>query len=429
MASGAQHAELEFILGESVDLLEVFDLVRLSCASRFLSLVPWPTTSECRKAPLLTSQVATSLVERLHRPSFIKTACIAAPKCAENDGARRHEQVLRDTADEGAHRATMAIAVLAVQSHTHSKILVDAGALGALAARARANKESHRSSASWALEALASTGKHLSQFKSIGAASLLVELLHDSEAATRCSAATTIERLTERDTTPNDYVGVIRAGAVGVLLEMLRDDVESAKARALSALCTLAEIDEGTHIARANGFPILVNVLRQGTVSCKEAAAEVLLVAMVNNHCNIVAFQAAGGLDSLVALAFQEGCREVHHIVGIFSLFTDAAGPTSFRTAVAAGVVAALVRMLSIPDAAYDIPDILDTLQSIVEPAGAWSSVVEAAGIPELVRLAHDDVEPGHDQAIEILVSISRDDMDVARKSILEAGFPVDSYM
>ncbi|KAH8061477.1 hypothetical protein JL722_4104 [Aureococcus anophagefferens] len=134
-----------------------------------------------------------------------------------------------------------------------------------------------------------------------GAIPLLVELLRDGTASGKEKSARALCSLAGNNRA--NQVQIVAAGAIPPLVELLRDGSAEAKLQAATALCYLAfNNDNKVAIARRR-HPAARRAPTRRQRAAKTSAAVTLRSLADNNDASAVAIAAAVGFDALVELA------------------------------------------------------------------------------------------------------------------------------
>ena len=138
-----------------------------------------------------------------------------------------------------------------------------------------------------------------------GAVPLLVELLRDGSAEAKLTVARALHFLTFPHYAAGNRVLIAEAHGIPPLVALLRDGNADAKLEAAAALRYLAyNAANKVLIAEAGGIPLLVDLMRdRSTTDANQWAACALRHLARNNDANQVAIAAAVGLEALVELA------------------------------------------------------------------------------------------------------------------------------
>ena len=130
----------------------------------------------------------------------------------------------------------------------------------------------------------------------------LVVALGAGDAGVTEAAARALWRLAAHENDAN-RVAIVKAGAIGPLVELLSLGSDNAKEQAAGALRNLSiNAANRAAIAAAGAIAPLVELLRRGSASAKESAVGALL-HLANNDANAAAIVAAGGIAPLEQLA------------------------------------------------------------------------------------------------------------------------------
>ena len=170
-----------------------------------------------------------------------------------------------------------------------------------------------------------------------GAVPLLVELLRDGSAEAKLTVARALHFLTFPHYAAGNRVLIAEAHGIPPLVALLRDGNADAKLEAAAALRYLAyNAANKVLIAEAGGIPLLVDLMRdRSTTDANQWAACALRHLARNNDANQVAIAAALSLEALVELV-----RRDRVILEGRTLFSNAGGPAKRKAAL---VVAALL--------------------------------------------------------------------------------------
>ena len=170
-----------------------------------------------------------------------------------------------------------------------------------------------------------------------GAVPLLVELLRDGSAEAKLTVARALHFLTFPHYAAGNRVLIAEAHGIPPLVALLRDGNADAKLEAAAALRYLAyNAANKVLIAEAGGIPLLVDLMRdRSTTDANQWAACALRHLARNNDANQVAIAAALSLEALVELV-----RRDRVIFEGNTLFSNAGGPAKRKAAL---VVAALL--------------------------------------------------------------------------------------
>ena len=167
-----------------------------------------------------------------------------------------------------------------------------------------------------------------------GAIPLLVELLRDGSAEAKLTVARALHFLAYA---AGNRVLIAEAHGIPPLVALLRDGNADAKLEAAAALRYLAyNAANKVLIAEAGGIPLLVDLMRdRSTTDANQWAACALRHLARNNDANQVAIAAALSLEALVELV-----RRDRVIFEGNTLFSNAGGPAKRKASL---VVAALL--------------------------------------------------------------------------------------
>ena len=170
-----------------------------------------------------------------------------------------------------------------------------------------------------------------------GAVPLLVELLRDGSAEAKLTVARALHFLTFPHYAAGNRVLIAEAHGIPPLVALLRDGNADAKLEAAAALRHLAYNHMNQLlIPEAGGIPPLVDLLRDGSnLDAKQWATCALRHLGRNNDANQVAIAAALSLEALVELV-----RRDRVIFEGNTLFSNAGGPAKRKASL---VVAALL--------------------------------------------------------------------------------------
>ena len=170
-----------------------------------------------------------------------------------------------------------------------------------------------------------------------GAVPLLVELLRDGSAEAKLTVARALHFLTFPHYAAGNRVLIAEAHGIPPLVALLRDGNADAKLEAAAALRYLAyNAANKVLIAEAGGIPLLVDLMRdRSTTDANQWAACALRHLARNNDANQVAIAAALSLEALVELV-----RRDRVIFEGNTLFSNAGGPAKRKASL---VVAALL--------------------------------------------------------------------------------------
>jgi len=132
-----------------------------------------------------------------------------------------------------------------------------------------------------------------------GAISLLVELLRSELPEARGQAAVALRALATNNT--YNKVAIVRAGAIPLLIRLLQADAVEVQEVAAGALQTIADTNSQAEIAQAGALVPLVALLRDERPGVREEAAGALVVLAMNSD-NQVAIAQVGAIPILIEL-------------------------------------------------------------------------------------------------------------------------------
>jgi len=383
---------------EVVGHLNLMDTVRLSCADRALGRAPWPCHRGLMRCMPRAREVsrgeAASLVDRLRRPAAVWASLDL--EAGARDAAARE---VCAAADEGAHRAAVAISYLAgdssLECYDNGDALADGGVLDPLLRQAGSADGRMQCSAVWALASVLRGWRWARKFggpekrtppELRRAVALLVASPASTDAVVRPRVAQALGTVLRCERLRRGG-GMDVGAALAWLVRSARDGAEDAQLEALDSLCSDRNPCLAAGLASAGGLEVLAEAMRDVGRSrmCRISAARPVAHAVAHDASHLRAFVSAGGLDTTIALA-RELLRNRDEIDPMAALVAHLARDFT-ANAVAAGVIPALVNLIFAgvreDEALSYVRDALGEID-----VALWRDAITAECVPFLVRKA-----------------------------------------